>query len=111
MILLRIGLWKKIFLFYLFRIITLEHIRLFKGKNFTLLFVYFLRSFSKWKCAFKRSRRFIFLILLITENVIIMSLLCFSTIKFVIGPYLKSYIKLKINYQRSLKLLKQNKSY
>ena len=102
---------EKTFLFYLFWIITLEHIRVFKGKNFTILFVYFLRSFSKWRCAFKKSRRFIFLIFLITENVILMSLLCFSTIKFLIEPYFKSHIKLKINYQRSLKLLKQNKSY
>ena len=73
MILLRFALWNTCFvcLFFFvvvffffwgggeggyltyFGVITLGHIRVFKGKSFTMLFIYFLRSFNKWGCAFK----------------------------------------------------------
>ena len=56
------------FYFIYFRIIILEHNRVFKSKNFTVRFVYFLRSFNKWECAFKKYCLFIFLIFLITEK-------------------------------------------
>ena len=99
------------FYFNYFMVIMLGHNRVFKGKNFTMLFVYFLRSFSKWECAFKKYCLFIFLIFLITKKIISTSLLSFLIINFAIILYFKTFIKFKSNYQRSLKLPKQNESY
>ena len=85
----------------------LGHNRVFEGKNLTMLFVHFLRSFNKWKCAFKKYCLFTFLIFLITEKIIS----CFLIINFAIILYFKTFIKFKSNYQRSLKLPKQNESH
>ena len=48
---------------------------------------------------------------LTTGKIIHVSLLFFSVINFGITLYFKTYIKLKRNYIRSLKLTKQNESY
>ena len=89
----------------------LGHNRVFEGKNLTMLFVHFLRSFNKWECAFKKYCLFTFLIFLITGKIISTSLLCFLIINFAIILYFKTFIKFKSNYQRSLKLPKQNESH
>ena len=41
--------------FTYFGVITLGHVRVFKYINFTMLFLYFLRSFNKWEYAFQKS--------------------------------------------------------
>ena len=50
-----------------------------------LLFVYFLRSFNKWKQAFKRYFVFIFLMFLIPEKIISTPLLYFLINTFAIN--------------------------
>ena len=94
--------------FYLiyFGVIILGHNQVFEGKNLTILFAHFLRSFNKWECAFKKYCLFTFLIFLITGKIISTSLLCFLIINFAIILYFKTFIKFKSNYQRSLKLPK-----
>ena len=101
---------RKIYFIY-FRVIILGHNRVFEGKNLTILFVHFLRSYNKWECAFKKYCLFIFLIFLITEKIIPTSPLCFLIINFARTLYFKTFIKFKSNYQRSLKLPKQKESY
>ena len=48
------------FYFAHFGVIALRHIRRFKGKNFTMLFVYFFRSFNNFDAAFIKSSLIIF---------------------------------------------------
>ena len=85
-ILLRIVLWKKLLFFLcvcvcvcggglhwvgislILGIITLGHVHVLTGKNFTILLVYFPRSFNEWECIFKKSCLTIFSIFLITEK-------------------------------------------
>ena len=90
--------------FTYFRVIILGNIRIFKGKNFAMLFYKLERAFKKYFLS-------IFLIFFITEKIISTSLFCFLIINFAIILYLKTLIKFKSNYQRSLKLNKQNESY
>ena len=96
---------------FYFGIIILGHIWVFKDNNFKKLFVYFLGNFNKWKIAFKKHFIFIFLIFLVTEKNISASLICFLIINFAVILYFKTFIKFKSNYQRPLKLAKQNESY
>ena len=49
-------------------VITLGHVHVLTGKNFTILLVYFPRSFNEWECIFKKSCLTIFSIFLITEK-------------------------------------------
>ena len=93
--------------FYLiyFGVIILGHNQVFEGKNLTILFAHFLRSFNKWECAFKKYCLFIFFNIL-HWKIISTFLLWFLIINFLIILYSKTFIKFKSNYQRSLKLPK-----
>ena len=86
------------FYFTYFGVIILGHIQVFKSKNFTQMFLYFLRSFNEWWCAFKKYCLFIFLIFLITEKIISASFLCFIITNFTIILSFKTFIKFKSNH-------------
>ena len=90
-----LALWKRHFLgvlFYLFLVNYIGTYSCIPRWNFTMLFVYYLKSFNKWECAF-------------TEKMISMSLLRFLIINFEIILWSRTYINLKSNGQRSLNYL------